>query len=376
MANAGLFSTPEQVIAAQQQAQAAQDPNTALRAALMGAGRAASGAFGRGLGAAPPPESEAVRLARTRTEAMQGVDFKDREGLFAASQKLVEAGDYAGGMKIAQIGHGIKEEAAVSPKKQGEWYQKVKMIDGKRTQTGTVHVPYGDEIPAAGEGEEMFKIGTGVGAGDTTISVNTAQNAFKRTLGAAEGERYGAQLKGAKQSVKSLRTTYNSRKLISEGVITGKFANVRLGLAKTFNLVGLTEDETVANTEALLANQGQEVLNIVGSGAVGAGTGISDKDIQFIKEVVAGEASLDEEGILRIMKINEAAHRYGIARHNREARKLDKAGATGLNYATTVEIPELFEAKDIEMKDQLINEQGQRAYKVNGRWVDSLGFGL
>jgi len=112
MANTGLFSTPEQVIAAQQQAQAAQDPNTALRAALMGAGRAASGAFGRGLGAAPPPESEAVKQARIATNILQTSPLETKQDYFKAAQKAGEAGNIQLKMKLASLGAAIKAPEA------------------------------------------------------------------------------------------------------------------------------------------------------------------------------------------------------------------------------------------------------------------------
>jgi len=106
-----LFSTPEQLQAKQVAARRAEDMaggQTSLQSAV--------GAFGRGLAGdisgVRPEDSPAVALARTRQEAMKGVGFKDREGLFAASQKLVEAGDYEGGLKIAQLGHGIKVDTA------------------------------------------------------------------------------------------------------------------------------------------------------------------------------------------------------------------------------------------------------------------------
>jgi len=75
----------------------------------MGAGRAASGAFGRGLGAAPPPESEAVRLARSRQEIMKGADMSTRKGSFEAANLFRDAGDMAMYTNTIKHGLGIKE---------------------------------------------------------------------------------------------------------------------------------------------------------------------------------------------------------------------------------------------------------------------------
>jgi len=150
MANAGLFSTPEQVIAAQQQTQAApQDPNTALRAALMGAGRAASGAFGRGLGAAPPPESEAVKQARIATNILQTSPLETREDYFKASQQAGEAGNIQLKMKLASLGAGLKAPETTKTETFRE-----KVVVGGKERVGLYNKDGGGLIRYLGEGEE------------------------------------------------------------------------------------------------------------------------------------------------------------------------------------------------------------------------------
>jgi len=96
---AGMFSTPEQVLAAERQARAAQDPRAALGAKYQELGRTMGGGIG-GLFGVEQVESEAVRLARTRSEAMQGVDFGSREGMLGAVKRLSDVGDYAGAKQL------------------------------------------------------------------------------------------------------------------------------------------------------------------------------------------------------------------------------------------------------------------------------------
>jgi len=143
-----LFSTPEQLQAKQVAARRAEDMaggQTSLQSAV--------GAFGRGLAGdisgVRPEDSPAVALARTRQEAMKGVGFKDREGLFAASQKLVEAGDYEGGLKIAQLGHSMKVPEAKST----DTFREKVVVEGKE-RVGLYNKDGGDLIRYLGEGEE------------------------------------------------------------------------------------------------------------------------------------------------------------------------------------------------------------------------------
>jgi len=106
---AGMFSTPEQVLAAERQARMAQtDPRAALGAKYQELGRTMGGGIGGIFGAAPQ-ESESVRIAKQRQDIMKNVDISTREGSFKAAKMAQEAGDNQGYMKMIQHGLSIKE---------------------------------------------------------------------------------------------------------------------------------------------------------------------------------------------------------------------------------------------------------------------------
>ena len=52
----------------------------------------------------------------------------------------------------------------------------------------------------------------------------------------------------------------------------------------------------------------------------GAGTGLSDADREFAKDMAGGRISLDAKAINRILDINERAARNVIARHNKDVK--------------------------------------------------------
>ena len=118
---------------------------------------------------------------------------------------------------------------------------------------------------------------------------------------------------------KVLEINANSRSLMEEGIITGAGANFLLGMASIGVQLGLVpqgiEDDLVA-TQTFMAERGKQVLALLGSGDVGAGTGISDKDVQFMKEVAGQQITLNKETLSRIMRIEEQVARATIAKSN------------------------------------------------------------
>jgi len=136
----GLFSTPEQTLAAEATARAT-DPHAAIRKAWGGAGRELAGAFSRGLGGEGLPESEAVRLARSGQEAMQGLDTADPQSYFAVAKRLNESGLTNEALKLGKIGNDLlkqQQDAAAKGRGRGDYWTHEKFVkDGV-----TVSVPY------------------------------------------------------------------------------------------------------------------------------------------------------------------------------------------------------------------------------------------
>ena len=123
----------------------------------------------------------------------------------------------------------------------------------------------------------------------------------------------------ARSAEKVLEINANSRSLMEEGIITGAGANFLTGMASIGVQLGLVpqgvEDKLVA-TQTFMAERGKQVLALLGSGDVGAGTGISDKDVQFMKEVAGQQITLNQETLARIMRIEEQAARNAISKSN------------------------------------------------------------
>ena len=118
---------------------------------------------------------------------------------------------------------------------------------------------------------------------------------------------------------KVLEINANSRSLMEEGIITGAGANFLTGMASIGVQLGIVPqgvEDTLVATQTFMAERGKQVLALLGSGDVGSGTGISDNDVKFMKEVAGQQITLNKETLARIMRIEEQAARNAIAKSN------------------------------------------------------------
>ena len=104
----------------------------------------------------------------------------------------------------------------------------------------------------------------------------------------------------AKKSADSIRSIDN---IIGDvdTMFTGSLANVNLQVNKFLKAVGYPVDNVpIENTEAFLAESAKRVADYITN--LGAGTGLSDKDLAFTTKVVAGDITLDETTIKRMLE--------------------------------------------------------------------------
>ena len=107
---------------------------------------------------------------------------------------------------------------------------------------------------------------------------------------------------------------------------TGTFAKGKLAakkLGKLFGIKGFEDD--ISATEALSQVLGGNVLAILSSGDLGAGTGLSDKDVEFARQVAAGTIELTEENIRYAIDIKRRAANYMRVRYTNAVNNYTEA---------------------------------------------------
>lgn len=114
------------------------------------------------------------------------------------------------------------------------------------------------------------------------------------------------------------------------GIFNGSGADIRLKLAKVAEFLGVENADKIANTETFGAAIGGRVLSLVKG--LGAGTGISNADRDFARDMAGGNIKLDEKSIRRILDIGEQAARAKIASHNDNTTKMVKSNEALKDY--------------------------------------------
>jgi hypothetical protein len=186
-------------------------------------------------------------------------------------------------------------------------------------------------LPANVEAQKV-RIGNATKA-VTNIKLPAQESAFETGLGKGQSERILANQVAAQDAASIIDTVKTGRDIMKSGMITGAGADFLVNLNQGLKTVGIDAGlaDAAANSQAFTANMAGNVGKLIKQ--FGAGTGLSDADREFAKEMAGGRIALDAKAINRILDINEKAARNTINRHNK-----DVAGIK-TNIPLTVEMP-------------------------------------
>jgi hypothetical protein len=199
-------------------------------------------------------------------------------------------------------------------------------------------------------------------AGANNLVVNTGQSytsAFGKGIAEQDLNKFTAA-QGAPKQIESAQQTLN---LLDKGAITGLGANYKLNLARALNVVGANNDEVIKNTEQLVANRGQAVLNNIKTSGLGAGQGFTDKDRQFLENVVGGTISLNDKTLRDLANIEIKTAKALANNWNSRLSSIPKEAIVGSGIGK-VELPAITSAKPSSQTPQI--GQVQEGYRFNG----------
>lgn len=179
-------------------------------------------------------------------------------------------------------------------------------------------------------------------------------------LGKGLAEDFNKRRAVALDAAKTLEGSTEARKLLNSGIYSGILGPAQLEAAKVAGVViGGTHRETVANTEAFLAQRAREVATVIKS--FGAGTGLSDADREYAAKIVGGQQRLDEASIRKILDIGDKASLSVLDKFNRDASKVNPRVSPG--FPLTVDVP-------AAAPQMAVNPQtGQRLILRDNQWV-------
>ena len=158
-------------------------------------------------------------------------------------------------------------------------------------------------------------------------------------------------------------------------IYTGKLAPVQLAImdiGKTLGVISSEQEDAVVATQTFMINRAKQVLPLIK--ALGSGTAISNKDLEFIEKIVAGDISLSLETIKRVIQIENEYATKAISKSNAALERLgaikgadiDPAVVDGL-YITAPSFSPRDEDGGISQAAQSVIERAkQRALRNTG----------
>lgn len=195
---------------------------------------------------------------------------------------------------------------------------------------------------------------------------------FTKQLGKEDAKWYSENVDKAMNSNTVIKRLDEADSLLDKGIYSGRFAQTILEIQKLKKAgeeilpdwissrlgVELSKEEAglIANTEEFIINRANDTIAILGTGALGSGTGISDKDREFMKEVSAGSIKLDEESIRRVLNTNRLANIAQINKHNMRVDRINKLYNTQL-------------PREFYQGQTATNAQGDTIVYDNGNWI-------
>ena len=155
-------------------------------------------------------------------------------------------------------------------------------------------------------------------AGATVLPAQ--EKAFETELGKEQAGSIIKNRTAAQDAASIIDTVKTGRDIMKSGMITGAGADFLVNLNQGLKTVGIDAGyaDAAANSQAFTANMAGNVGKLIKQ--FGAGTGLSDADREFAKDMAGGRISLDAKAINRILDINERAARNVITRHNKDVK--------------------------------------------------------
>lgn len=164
---------------------------------------------------------------------------------------------------------------------------------------------------------------SGKRAGATNVSVNTEKNLYgtmAEKQGAANVELY-AQAQKAPELLQRAQRVKSALGPDSQA-ITGAGADFLLSGAKIAAQVGFNTGDAAADTEALARDLAASTLDQIKASGLGAGSGFSNADRDFLEKVVGGKITLEGKTLKRLADLNEKSALGTIQRWNATASRL------------------------------------------------------
>jgi hypothetical protein len=187
------------------------------------------------------------------------------------------------------------------------------MVNGVPT-TRELQIIDGVATPVTGSSAETYN----KPAASTIVNVDNKQESeFNKQLGGGQAKKVLEDKVNAENAAQMLATNKVAKDLLDKGMITGTGANFFVGLNKALNTAGIDFGgaDAAANSQAYGGLMAANTAKIIKQ--FGAGTGLSNADREYALKAAAGDITMDEKAIRKLIDLNSRAAQYIVNKHNK-----------------------------------------------------------
>lgn len=229
-------------------------------------------------------------------------------------------------------------------------------LQNKPTAVGNFAIDRNGKVIFAAPSKEGYVDVQGAGG---TFTRREVPGAASLETSRAAGLEYGKEAAGtaAKRDAETYSTASSAQTnvdranqiidLIGAGALTGTAAEIKLKLARAFNIAGADNNETIKNTEVLVAQLGQNVLDSIKASGLGAGQGFTDKDRIFLERVKGGSIELNPQTLSELARISKSVAAEAVGKWNKRLPDIAPNIAKDLGYRP-IELNNVYSRSEIE----------------------------
>ena len=140
-----------------------------------------------------------------------------------------------------------------------------------------------------------------------TVKLPAIEGEYGKKFGGLAAESDDKLLGAARSAPKIAENANETLRLLELPTITGSGADIRLALAKAYNLLGDTDQQSIVNTENLIKSTGTATLAAIKNSGLGTGQGFTDKDLKFLERVTGGSIALEPQTLKDFARIQHEA---------------------------------------------------------------------
>lgn len=180
----------------------------------------------------------------------------------------------------------------------------------------------------------------------TNLTVNTGKaytSAFGEGIAKGDIDKFDV----AQKAPSIYQNAITTEQLLDKGAITGLGATYKLNLARALNVAGANNNEIIKNTEQLVANRGQIVLDSIKASGLGAGQGFTNTDRQFLEKVKGGTIELNSNTLRELARIEKNIAQATVDNWNKRLPNIPQEAIRGTGVGP-VQLPNVGGAKTVD----------------------------